>query len=208
MASERGKKLSDDQKLAQQRRALLQAADAALGTSLQPQNAADVYLALISTEEDLQDLRAAIVAHTRQSADKKRFWTAFGVNTPVVAGLLLLEPVSGTLAILATVVTGYTPTVLIKRMLDDYKVGDAAAAQSVSMDIETIDIVIDTLKERRGVVADLYAKEVSAATYHRLFKHFPELKEVFLHAAQKAAAPPASPEQHKAPLKKHRGFGA
>jgi len=208
MATGRGKKLSADQKLTQQRRGLLQAADAALTAPVQPQNAADVYLALISAEEDLQDLRAEILAHTRESADKKRFWTAFGVNTPLVAGLLMIEPVSGTMAILATVVTGYTPTVLIKRMLDDHKVGDAAAVKSVSMEIETIDIVIDTLKERRDMVANLYAKEVSVASYHRLFKHFPELKDVFLQAAKKAAAPPAAPEQNKTPLQTRRGFGS
>ncbi|MDP2205074.1 MAG: hypothetical protein Q8K65_02085 [Alphaproteobacteria bacterium] len=203
MASGHGKKLSADQKLAQMQRSLLAAADAALTKPLQPQSAADTYFALICVKEDLEDLRANIFARTRQKADSKRFWTAFGMNTPLVAGLLLLEPVSGTVAVLTTVLTGYTPTVLIKRMLDDHRVGDAAAIKSVSMDIETIDIITDALKQRCTEVSDRYAKEMLADKDHRLFKHYRELTESFHRAALRRHVAAYTPE----PAPRQKRFG-
>lgn len=193
MSKDKNKKRSAGQALAQERRRLVHAADQALNTTPAAQNATDVYFALVTTEEDLQDLRGKIIEHARKEADNKRFWTAFGANTPLVAGLLLLEPISGTLAVLSTIFTGYAPTVLIKRILDDNKMGEAAALKSVEMEIETIDILAAALKERRDVVAGLYAKEMLADKDHRLFKHYRELTESFQRAArrQPAAATPA-----------------
>jgi hypothetical protein len=204
MAFGYGKKLSDDQKRLQMQRGLLQAADAALAKPLQPQNATDTYFALVTVKEYLEDLRESIFARSRQKADSKRFWTAFGINTPLVAGLLLLEPVSGTIAVLATVVTGYTPTVLIKRMLDDHRVGDAAEAKAVSMDIETIDIITGALKQRCTEVSDRYAKEMLADKDHRLFKHYRELKEPFQRAAARQHVAARRPQ----PAPPQKRFGA
>lgn len=194
MSKDRGTKKSPEQKLAQERRRLFAAADKALAAAPGAQNAADVYFSLIAAEEDLQDLRKKILDQASRQAGTKRFWTAFGLNTPLVAGLLLLEPVSGTLAVIGAICTGYTPTVLIKRMLDDGKVGDAAAIRSVQMDIESIDILATELKNRRKTVSDQYAGEMLADKDHRLFKHYRELTAFFKQAALRAPSVSAAPK--------------
>jgi len=145
MARDHGKKTTPAQKLAQQRRHLLEVAETAMEKPVQAQNAAHVYLSLRAAEGELRSMRAAVLTQARKEADEKRFWTAFGLNTPLAVGLLFIEPVTGTIAAIGTVLMGYTPTVLVKRMLDDHKVGEAAAVKAVLMDVETMDAVIARL---------------------------------------------------------------
>jgi hypothetical protein len=206
MARDHGKKITPAQKLAQQRRHLLEAAETVMEKPVQAQNAAHVYLSLRAAEGDLRTMREAVLTQARKEADEKRFWTAFGLNTPLAVGLLFIEPVTGTIAAIGTVLMGYTPTVLVKRMLDDHKVGEAAAIKAVLMDVETMDAVIARLQKQCSRIEKVHAADVLAGAGDAgLFKRYPELKETFAAAAQTAAQP--VPEQNKAPPPRVRRFG-
>lgn len=209
MPRDHGKKTTPAQKLAQQRQRLLEAAEAAMEKPVHAQDAAQVYLSLRAAEEDLRVVREAVLTQARREADEKRFWTAFGLNTPLAVGLLFIEPVTGTVAVIGTVLMGYTPTVLIKRMLDDHKVGEATAVKAVLMDVETMDVMIARLQKQCRRIETQHAAEVLAGAKDAgLFKRYPELKETFARALRVAEgkANPA-PEQNNPPPQHRRRFG-
>lgn len=202
------KKRSPEQQLAQTRQTLLQATETAMVPAAAAHNAADIYFDMIRTEEALRDLRSAMQAQAGKRADDKRLWAALGLNTPLAVGLLLVEPVTGTVVVLSTILSSYTPTLVFKRILDDCKLGEAAAARSIAMDVETVDIIIERLQKRRRDIEDKQAAALLAAPQHRLFTHYPELRQAF-HNVVTGARPVAAPERavDKPGQKPRRRFG-
>lgn len=208
MTRDHGKKRTPAQKLSQQRQRLLDAAETAMEKPVQAQDAAQVYLSLHTAEGDLRAIRQAILTQARREADEKRFWMAFGINTPLAVGLLFVEPVTGTIAVIGTVLMGYTPTVLLKRMLDDHKVGEAAAVRSVMIDIETIDAVIVRLQKQRSHIETAHAADVLAGAENAaLFKHYPELKQTFARALQAPDKKANDASEQNGPPPRRRRFG-
>lgn len=205
------KKPTPQQIFAARRQDLLARIDDALMAVPSAKTAADDYLALKDLDKDIAQLAADIYGVARRGADEKRFWTAFGINTPLVAGLLLLEPFTGTTALLASVLTGYAPTVLIKRMLDDARLGDKAALKSVAMDIETLHIARTRLNDRCREVAEKYAAVMAdAPARHELFRQYPDLRLHFIEKAMQARHQQPAPEpaaDARAIPKNHRRFG-
>lgn len=206
------KKPTPEQIFAARRQDLLARIDDALmSTAPSAKTAADDYLALKDLDKETAQLSADIFTAARRGADEKRFWTAFGINTPLVAGLLLLEPFTGTTALVASVLTGYAPTVLIKRMLDDAGLGNKAALKSVELDLETLHIARMRLLDRRAEIEQKHAAAIADThARHELFRLYPELRLHFIEKAmqarqQQAAQEPAT--DTRATPKNHRRFG-
>lgn len=223
MSGRKQKKMSPEQKLAKRRQDLLARIDDALAADMpEKKSAADTYLELKRLETEAEYLGEAILAHARKGADEKRFWTAFGINTPLVAGLLLLEPVTGSMALLTTVLTGYAPTTLIKRILDDAKMGDAAAIKTVQMDIETVHIAQTRIQSRCSAIEAAHVETIADMSgHHALFKEYPDMRLHFMEKAFRAqqavlaannpannnAVPAPDSVARKALPKNHRRFG-
>lgn len=211
MFGRRDKKPTPEQKLAQMRQEALAYADDMIAISPDAKDAADHFLKLKQAEERVQGAREATLGHAFKSADNKRFWSAFGANTPLVAGLLLMEPITGTVAALTTVLMGYAPTTLLKRMLDEHKVGDAKAVKAVMMDIETLDIAAARVQERCAEVQAAHLDTLRrTSTKHPLLCMYPSLIASFEAAAVKRAedaraAPAAKPAP--TPTRQARRFG-
>ncbi|HRI77237.1 MAG: hypothetical protein H3C49_05950 [Alphaproteobacteria bacterium] len=227
MSARKQKKISLEQRLVKRRQDLLARIDDALAAEMPgKKSAADTFLQLKRLETEAEYLREDILSHARRGADEKRFWTAFGINTPLVAGLLLLEPITGTMAVLTTVLTGYAPTTLIKRILDDAKMGDAVAIKAVQMDIETVHIAQSRIQSRCSAIEAAHVETIADVSgHHALFKEYPDLRLHFMEKAFRAqqavlaannkpasaannnAAPAPDSAPRKAPLKNHRRFG-
>jgi|GEM_PF-2397467 len=206
------KKPTPEQIFAARRQDLLARIDDALmSTAPSAKTAADDYLALKDLDKETAQLSADIFTAARRGADEKRFWTAFGINTPLVAGLLLLEPFTGTTALVVSVLTGYAPTVLIKRMLDDAGLGNKAALKSVELDLETLHIARMRLLDRRAEIEQKHAAAIAdTPARHELFRLYPELRLHFIEKAMQArqqqpAQEPAA--DTRATPKNHRRFG-
>lgn len=206
------KKPTPEQIFAARRQDLLARIDDALmSTAPSAKTAADDYLALKDLDKETAQLSADIFTAARRGADEKRFWTAFGINTPLVAGLLLLEPFTGTTALVASVLTGYAPTVLIKRMLDDAGLGNKAALKSVELDLETLHIARMRLLDRRAEIEQKHAAAIAdTPARHELFRLYPELRLHFIEKAMQArqqqpAQEPAA--DTRTTPKNHRRFG-
>ncbi len=199
MSARRGKKPTPEQKLAQMRREALDYAEQMMGVEPDARGIADHFLQLKEAEERVQKAREATLAHALRSADGKRFWTAFGMNTPLVAGLLLIEPITGTMALLTTVLTGYAPTALLKRMLDDHKLGDKKAIKAVMMDVETLDIAAARVQERCGEVQAQHLDALRRTSpKHPLLCIYPSLAKTFEAAAQKRDEEARAPRHARA----------
>lgn len=223
MSGRKQKKMSPEQKLAKRRQDLLTRIDDALAAEMpEKKSAADTYLELKRLETEAEYLGEAILAHARKGADEKRFWTALGINTPLVAGLLLLEPFTGSMALLTTVLTGYAPTTLIKRILDDAKMGDAVAIKAVQMDIETVHIAQTRIQSRCSAIEAAHVETIADVSgHHALFKEYPDMRLHFMEKAFRAqqavlaannpandkAAPASDSTARKTPPKNHRRFG-
>lgn len=145
-----------------------------------------------------------------------------GINTPLVAGLLLLEPFTGSMALLTTVLTGYAPTTLIKRILDDAKMGDAVAIKAVQMDIETVHIAQTRIQSRCSAIEAAHVETIADVSgHHALFKEYPDMRLHFMEKAFRAqqavlaannpandkAAPASDSAARKTLPKNHRRFG-
>mgnify|MGYP007088347946 CR=1 FL=1 len=188
MFARRDKKPTPEQQLAQMRREALDHADQMISIHPDARGAADHFLKLKEAEDRVQQARAATLAHAFRSADSKRFWTAFGMNTPLVASLVLMEPITGTMALLTTVLMGYAPTTLLKRMLDDHKLGDAKALKAVMMDIETLDIATARVQERCSEVQAQHLDTLRRTpSKHPLLCMYPSLVATFEAAAEERA---------------------
>lgn len=206
------KKPTPEQIFAARRQDLLARIDDALmSTAPSAKTAADDYLALKDLDKETAQLSADIFTAARRGADEKRFWTAFGINTPLVAGLLLLEPFTGTTALVASVLTGYAPTVLIKRMLDDAGLGNKAALKSVELDLETLHIARMRLLDRRAEIEQKHAAAIAdTPARHELFRLYPELRLHFIEKAMQARQQQPAQESAtdtRATPKNHRRFG-
>lgn len=92
----------------------------------------DAYTHLQMCRASLAREREILESGKTRQLEEKRFWTAMGMSSPLAIGLLFLEPFSGTIAMASTVVTGLTPTVIFKRMLDDAGYGEKPATQSIA----------------------------------------------------------------------------
>lgn len=186
MFARHGKKPTPEQKLAQMRREAMDHAEQMIAATPDVHDIAGHFLKLKEAEERVQSAREATLAHALGSADSKRFWTAFGMNTPLVASLVLMEPITGTMALLTTVLMGYAPTTLLKRMLDDHKLGDKKALKAVMIDIETLDITITRVQERCAAVQDAHLDTLRRTSpKHPLLCIYPSLAKKFDSAAQK-----------------------
>ena len=206
------KKPTPEQIFAARRQDLLARIDDALmSTAPSAKTAADDYLALKDLDKETAQLSADIFTAARRGADEKRFWTAFGINTPLVAGLLLLEPFTGTTALVVSVLTGYAPTVLIKRMLDDAGLGNKAALKSVELDLETLHIARMRLLDRRAEIEQKHAAAIAdTPARHELFRLYPELRLHFIEKAMQARQQQPAQEPSadtRATPKNHRRFG-
>ena len=188
MFARRGKKPTPEQQLAQMRREALDHAEEMIAATPDARDIAGHFLKLKEAEERVQNARAATLDHAFRSADNKRFWTAFGMNTPLVASLVLIEPITGTMALLTTVLMGYAPTTLLKRMLDDHKLGDKKAVKAVMMDIETLDIAAARVQERSAEVQSAHLDTLRRTSpQHPLLCMYPSLVASFDAAAEKRA---------------------
>lgn len=204
-----GKKLSPLQQFVQEKRALLDHVDAVIDAKPAPHEAADYYLSLRQAHDRVEKIREHTVVQALRGSDSKRFWTAFGVNTPLVATFVLMEPVTGTLALLSTILTGYAPVVPIKHMLDKSKMGDSKALRSIALDVETLDIAADRLMKRCDEVEATHVKNLHRTpASHTLFRMYPSLIKKFDEAARKAdQARPQPKISSPAPSQRQRRFG-
>ena len=201
MSARRGKKPTPEQQLAQMRRDALDYADQMIAAIPDARNIADHFLKLKQAEDRVQGAREATLLHALKSADNKRFWTAFGANTPLVAGLLLMEPITGTMALLTTVLMGYAPTTMLKRMLDDHKLGDKAAVKAVMMDVETLDIAAARVQERCAEVQAAHLDTLRRTSpKHPLLCMYPSLAKAFDAAAEKRTEDARAAKQKPAPV--------
>lgn len=209
MSGGKAKKPTLAQKFAERRAALLARIDEVLASpGPEEKSVADDYLALKDLDKETAALAADIGAAARKTADEKRFWTAFGINTPLVAGILVVEPFTGTLALLASVVTGYTPTVVIKRILDDVKMGDAKELKSIALDLETLQIARGRLHERCRTIEQKQAPAIAAApVQHELFRRYPELRARFLEKTMQAPRHPQPAAKVQPASGNRRRFG-
>lgn len=204
MSDKPDKKLTYSQRIVKERRDLLDRVETLLETKVAAGDAADYYLNLRQACDDLEDACKVLKHNALRNAESNRFWTAFGVNTPVVAALVMMEPVTGTLALLSTVLTGYAPVLPIKMMLDKTGMGDQKAIKSIAMEIETMEIASARLMKRCD---DIEVQHIHALkntpSSHTLFRMYPSLKEKFQQAARlanrhgSAPAPDATNTHHK-----------
>ncbi|MDY0008787.1 MAG: hypothetical protein RBS08_03690 [Bdellovibrionales bacterium] len=203
------------EKLALWQRNILDKADQQIAQPLDAAQAPLHYLELKKTETDIQNLRNTLVAQALQKADGKRFWTAFGANTPLAAALLTVEPITGTLALISSVLISYAPTSFIKRTLDDHKYGDKSALANISMQLENLDAVTEMLQKRCRQIEQKHCDALlSAPQDHPLYRAYPDLRGQFhtahQNAQQQAAEKAAQARDAAAKIKlprNHRRFG-
>lgn len=199
------------EKLALWQREILDRADQQIAQPVEAAKAPLHYLDLKKTETDIQNLRSNIVADAMQKADGKRFWTALGANTPLAAVLLTIEPITGTIALLSSVLISYAPTSLIKRILDDHKYGNKSAIANIGMQLENLDAVTEMLQKRCAQIEQNHRAVLLAAPQdHPLYRTYPDLRAQFRaahqNAQQQAAEKPAAAAETKLP-RNHRRFG-
>lgn len=203
------------ERMAAWQRDILDRADQQIAQPLDAAQAPLRYLDLKNAETDIQALREHLVTQALQKADGKRFWTAFGANTPLAAALVTVEPITGTLALISSVLISYAPTSFIKRMLDDHQYGNKSAIANIGMQLENLDAIAEMLQKRCKQIEEKHADVLLAAPQdHPLYKSYPDLRGHFRtahqnaqqQAAEKAAQTRAADAKTKLP-RNHRRFG-